>query len=76
MELVEVNNTNNNNNKAGQLKYYVNEWKSITSDKFILNVIQGYIIPFLSQPQQLVEPSNPLASSVESEYINTAISHY
>ncbi|OXA39211.1 Gag-Pro-Pol polyprotein [Folsomia candida] len=63
-----------NKNQAGQLKYFVNEWQKITKDRFVLRTIQGYKIPFESEPQQLSEPNNPQMSETESKFINDAIS--
>ena len=32
--------------RAGRLKYFYDNWKSITNDKFVLRCISGYKIPF------------------------------
>ena len=40
------------NQVAGRLKYFVDNWKIITSDKTILETVQGYQIPFILRPHQ------------------------
>ena len=40
------------NQVAGRLKYFVDNWKIITSDKAILETVQGYQIPFILRPHQ------------------------
>lgn len=37
---------------AGRLKYFVENWKIITSDKSVLETVQGYHIPLISKPHQ------------------------
>lgn len=51
---------------AGRLKYFVKEWKSITSNKFVLNSIKGYKIQFTSQPFQSQVPTAPLLRGAQS----------
>ena len=40
------------NFKGGKLAENLNEWQKLTSDKWILNTIQGYSIEFSEKPQQ------------------------
>ena len=40
------------NQVAGRLKYFVDNWRIITSDKTILETVQGYQIPFILRPHQ------------------------
>jgi len=40
-------------------------WKCITDDEIILGIIQGYKIPFISHPKQLIPLKNPEFSSIE-----------
>lgn len=42
--------------KAGRLKNFINEWKKITTDQFILNCLEGYKIPFKDLPFQSKPP--------------------
>lgn len=61
---------------AGRLKYFYNEWRKITNDKFILDVILGYRIPFTSPPlQDLVTKSNKKISNKESLAIAEELKH-
>jgi len=41
--------------RAANLKSSYNRWSTITSDKFILEAIQGFKIPFHAQPFKEVE---------------------
>jgi hypothetical protein len=41
---------------AGCLRKYIKEWKKITSDKYILNAVVGFEIPFVEIPKQVSEP--------------------
>jgi ribonuclease HI len=43
-------------NQAGRLQNYIVKWKSITTDKMILQAVVGYKIPFIRKPIQLKEP--------------------
>ncbi|XP_074107699.1 uncharacterized protein LOC141532965 [Cotesia typhae] len=60
---------------AGRLRHFVEEWKTITSDKFILNCLRGYNLTFKSKPVQFREPSTPNWSLDEFEKINQEISN-
>ena len=40
------------NQVAGRLKYFVDNWKIITLGKTILETVQGYQIPFILRPHQ------------------------
>lgn len=64
----------NNVSKAGRLQMYLNEWCSITSDKFIIDIVTGYKIPFHAEPVQEREPINHSFSKYEVEKIDHAIS--
>ena len=37
---------------AGRLKYFIENWKLITSDKSVLETVGGYRIPLISKPHQ------------------------
>ena len=47
---------------AGRLKGYINAWKEITKDHWVLKTTKGYQIDFLSEPQQSVIPHTPQCS--------------
>lgn len=53
---------------AGRLKYFVEEWRSITSNKFVINSIKGYKIRFTSPPFQAQVPTAPLLQGSQSLY--------
>ena len=55
--------------QAGKLKYFVQAWKRLTQDPWILETIQGYRIPFREQP-----PIKQIPSFVFSEKERTALS--
>ena len=48
--------TNNVIKVGGWLRLYVNEWTKITSDKNILQIVNGYEIPFNSTVKQYFVP--------------------
>ena len=41
---------------AGRLKEFLTEWEQITQDKFILNLVRGFKIDFLSKPLPVFSP--------------------
>ena len=45
--------------QAGRLKFRLKEWEEITSNKFILDIVQGYVIEFTSVPIQSSQPKQP-----------------
>jgi len=58
---------------AGRLVYFLEEWKKITKDKEILDVIIGYKIPFVSQPQQFQVPKQVAMSEIETHAVQESI---
>ena len=58
---------------AGQLRLFLSEWKSLTSDEFVLNANSGYKIPFLNLPMQSHEPCQPEFSDLENQQIMKCI---
>ncbi|XP_044585057.1 uncharacterized protein LOC123265399 [Cotesia glomerata] len=50
---------------AGRLKYFLNAWKTITEDKFVLQCVKGYKIPFESPPIQTCPPPEKVWSDLE-----------
>ncbi|CAC5383917.1 unnamed protein product [Mytilus coruscus] len=55
-EISNVNVSVNVSFKAGTLQTKKNEWKKLTSDKWILETIQGYRIEFWKEPFQYTSP--------------------
>ena len=42
---------------TGRLRLFLENWRKLTNDPFILKVIQGYEIPLLSEPTQFSSSS-------------------
>jgi len=59
---------------AGQLKNFRSEWAKITDDKFVLDTITGYKIPFVMEPTQSHEPFQKTFSETENYNIDLCIS--
>lgn len=73
---IQANKELNNNSvrvKAGKLYKYLKKWNSITSDKLVLNIVQGYEIPFVSNPVQNIEPIRSNYSDSEINSIEESI---
>ena len=51
---------------ARRLNHFINNWKVITTDKWILDCIQGFQIPFSSLPSQERLPNLPISSAKQS----------
>ena len=49
---------------AGCLRFFLENWKKLTNDPFILKVVQGYQKPLLSEPTQFCS-----ASEIQMEQI-------
>ena len=56
---------------ARKLNYFINNWKAIITDKWVLDCVQGFQIPFYSLPNQEHRP-NPPISSAEQSSLNLA----
>ncbi|CAG5084921.1 Protein of unknown function [Cotesia congregata] len=52
---------------AGRLKFFVNKWREITDNKFVLNCILGYQIEFDKPVLQINEPKNLIRFWINSE---------
>ena len=53
---------------ARRLNHFVNNWKVITTDKCVLDCVQGFQIPFSSLPSQEHWPNSPISSTEQSSY--------
>ena len=42
---------------AGRLRFFLENWKKLTNDPFILKVVQRYLMPLLSEPTQFSFPA-------------------
>ncbi|KAJ8937329.1 hypothetical protein NQ314_011935 [Rhamnusium bicolor] len=58
---------------AGRLKNFVKVWESISEDKFVLQTVRGYKIPFQSFPVQFHPPPSRVWSDLESVCIQSEI---
>ncbi|KAK2575622.1 hypothetical protein KPH14_011885 [Odynerus spinipes] len=61
------------NRIAGRLKYFVEQWREVTDDRFILHCIEGCNIQFENAPVQLCESMEPTWSPEEHARIKAAI---
>ena len=59
--------------RAGRLQYFLKEWEEITKDPFILELVKGYQIPFLSEPFQTAPPSSISISQEETAIVDQEI---
>ena len=57
---------------AGRLRLFVDNWKKLTQDLWVLNTIQGYKIPFSMDPYQKGIPES-VVSKEEDVYISQEI---
>ena len=42
---------------CSRLSFFLENWKKLTNDPFILKVVQRYLIPLLSEPTQFSSPA-------------------
>ena len=58
---------------AGRLKHFLKNWKVLTSDPHILEIVEGYQIPFLSILQQVKPPAAIQFSEKDKSLIDLEI---
>jgi len=58
---------------AGRLRYFIHQWKDITSDSYILSQIKGYKIPFTNTPIQKSIPKKRILSELENKNLQVEI---
>ena len=58
---------------AGRLKYFVQNWRKITSDKTVLEMVEGYQIPLISTPLQWRRRVTKARSAKQMNMISQAI---
>lgn len=58
---------------AGRLCLFIERWRSITSDKYILSCLSGYRIPFVETPVQKIPPKEKILYEEETEKIQLEI---
>ena len=54
---------------AGRLKFFYSNWAKVTQDLNILNIVQGYKIPFLENPVQEKSPNPPVLNMEQSKLV-------
>jgi len=58
---------------AGRLQHFLNNWKLLTQDQFILKMIKGVLIPFVEPPRQAQAPSQTFHNQLERHAIEQEI---
>lgn len=61
------------NKLAGRLSFFAENWECVSDDKFIVDCLKGYSIPFKSQPIQFVEPREPVRSPGDEVRVQQAV---
>ena len=59
---------------AGRTKRFLENWKQLTQDPSILEIVQGYKIPFIEFPRQTFLPRRGNLTSKEKELVGQEIS--
>ena len=58
-------------NVAGRLSYFLYNWKALTTDKWVLETVQGLRIPFLNPPVQRNYPNPPTVCTPKAKPLDT-----
>ena len=59
--------------QAGQLKFCIRQWQTITSDKVILDIVKGYKLDFITMPTQAFLPQQSKFEKHEEMALNTLL---
>ncbi|ODM90605.1 Transposon Ty3-I Gag-Pol polyprotein [Orchesella cincta] len=59
---------------AGRISHYISEWNNITKNREVLEIVQGYRLPFKVVPQQSNEPKQLEMSETDKKIIEAKIS--
>ena len=62
--------------QSSRLKSHQKEWESITSDKVILDIVEGYKINFTTVPHQHCQPKQPTFEENEEIALSKALKNY
>ena len=54
---------------TGRTVFFTDNWKGIQASQQVLDIIQGYKIPFVEEPSQYFNPSTKANSAEERELI-------
>ena len=58
--------------QAGRIQFFLQKWREITQDKWILDTVQGFRLPFIQEPPQTRLPQFAF-SQEESQTITQEI---
>lgn len=58
---------------AGRLQHFLNNWRLLTQDQFMLKMIQGVLIPFVEPPRQAQAPAQTFNNQPERHAIEQEI---
>ena len=64
---------NNSSFYAGQIKYFLENWKSITRDPFILNMVKGATIPLVERPDSGISDSSTQVRGDQISFVDKEI---
>ena len=56
--------------KAGKIKYFLQNWKVLSNDPAILEIVEGWKLPLVGRPQQVREPRSIHMSRIEQEVVD------
>jgi hypothetical protein len=73
IESEQYSSSQNKHNMAGGISNCLHEWQAITDSPWVLEVVQGYVIEFDSEPVQLFNPSEIRFSELETSLLDTEI---
>ena len=54
---------------AGRYQYFLKNWGKLRNNPLILELVEGYQIPFLSEPSQTAPPSSNSMSQEETAIV-------
>ena len=60
---------------TGRTRLYLKNWKKITQNKSVLDIVKGYKIPFVQKPTQTFHPQTQPTDPIEDLLISSDISH-
>jgi hypothetical protein len=61
---------------AGQIKTFVGNWRKLTSDQTILNIVEGYKFEFDTVPDQIACPNKMFTNEKESQIVANEIKKF
>ena len=58
---------------AGRLRHFLNNWKLLTKDRWVLETVRGYCIEFVVEPYQNKQPHPPVYPLDQTQLISTEL---